>query len=67
MNIWYNEVYHPYISGFDGESGLLLDDFKVHKNSEILELMKEDKTDRYMIPTHYTGSLQTCDMGIKKI
>ena len=26
MNIWYNTVYRPYIAGFDGESGLLLDD-----------------------------------------
>ena len=66
MNIWYNKVYRPYIAGFDGESGLLLDDFKVHKNSEILKLMKEDKTNRYMNPPHYTGLLQPCNMGINK-
>ena len=64
MDIWYNKVYRPYIAGFDGESGLLLDDFKVHKNSEILELMKEDKTNRYIILPHYTGLLQPCDVGI---
>ena len=66
MNVWYNKVHRPYAAGFDGESGKLLDDFKVHKNSEILELMKEDKTNRYMIPQHYTGLQQPCDVGINQ-
>ena len=28
--------------------------------------MKEDKSNRYMIPPHYKGLLQPCDVGIIK-
>ena len=28
--------------------------------------MNQDKTNRYMIPPHYTGTLQPCDVGINK-
>ena len=34
MEIWYNKVYRPYIANCEKESGLLLDDYKVHKNSK---------------------------------
>ena len=66
MNIWYNKVYRPYIFDCTGESGLLLDDFKVHKNPDISELMSQDNANQYMIPPHYTGLLQPCDVGINK-
>ena len=57
MEIWYNKVYSPYTTNYEGESGLLLDDLKVHKNPKMLELMNQDNTNRYIIPPHYTGIL----------
>ncbi len=66
MNIWYTKVYRPYIAGCVGESGLLLDDIKVHENQEILELMNDEKANRYKIPPHYNALLQPCDVGINK-
>ena len=64
MAIWFNKVYRRYIANYDVESGLLLDDFKVHKNTKVLELMNQDNTNRYVIPPHYTGLLQPFDVGI---
>ncbi len=66
MDIWCKNVYRPYIAGCNSESGLLLDDFKVYKNSEIIALIDEDKANRYMIPPPYTGVLRPCDVGISK-
>ncbi len=66
MDIWYKIVYQPYIAVCAGESGLLLDDFIVLKNSEIMALMNDDKVNRYIISPHYTGLLQPCDIGINK-
>ena len=51
MGLWYNKVYRPYIGNLNGMSGLLLDDFKSHKNST-LSLMNEDNALRFMIPPH---------------
>ncbi len=66
MSIWYDSVYKPYISSWNGRSGLLLDNFKFHRSSELLEAMEEDNAHRYMIPAHYTVLLQPCDVGINK-
>ena len=66
MRIWYETVYEPYISGNKAESGLILDDFVCHKNSDLMESMKQDNTIRILIPPHYTAVLQPCDVGINK-
>ncbi len=66
MSIWYDNVFKPYVSECTGHSGLLLDDFKCHKNSDLQEAMDEDNANLYMIPPHYTGLLQPCDVGINK-
>ena len=66
MNIWYESVFKPYVSGCTERSGLLLDDFKCHRSAELQTKMDEANADRYMIPPHYTGLLQPCDVGINK-
>ena len=66
MEIWYNEMYKPYIAGYTGNSGLMLHDFICHK-SDTLKLKIDAKNTRlYMIPTHYTSLFQPCDVGINK-
>ena len=52
--------------GTNGHSGLLLDDFKCHRSPEFLQAMEKDNTHPYMIPPHYIGLLQPCDVGINK-
>ena len=64
--IWYTEVYRSYIANWDGESGLLLDDFKVQRNSKILEVTDLDNANRYFITPNYTALLQPCDVGLNK-
>ena len=66
IDLWYERVFKPYVSGCTERSGLLLDDFKCHRNSELVTKMDEANADRYMIPPHYTGLLQPCDVGINK-
>ena len=66
MNILYKKVCRPYIAGFDGESRLSLDVLRCTKILKLLEFMKEDKTNRYMIVRQYTVLLQQCDVGISK-
>ena len=66
MCIWQDYVYKPYVTGTNGRSGLLLDDFKCHRSPELLQAMEDDNAHGYMIPTHYTGMLQPCDVGINK-
>ena len=36
MNIWYNTVIKPYIAGYSGCSGLLLDDLKCHQEFQFI-------------------------------
>ena len=64
MEIWYNKIYKPYIAGYTGNSGLLLDDFICHKSDTLKHKMHADNTMLYMIPPHYAGLLQLCDVGI---
>ena len=45
---------------------MLLDDFKCHRSPEFQAKMDKANADRYMIPPHYTGLLQPCDVGINK-
>ena len=66
MAIWYYSVFKPNIAGNNGRSGLLLDDFKFHRTAEFFETMRAGNAHPYMIPPHYTGILQPCDVGINK-
>ena len=66
MSIWYNKIYKPHIANYGGHSGLLLDDFKCHKGDELRSAMHDDNAMCFMIPAHYTGVLQPCDVGINK-
>ncbi len=64
--VWYERVYKPYISSCQRESGLLLDDFVCHKSQELKDKLNTDDSVLYLIPPHYTGLLQPCDIGINK-
>ena len=66
MEIWYTNVFRPFIAGYQGNTGLLLDDFKCHKSNNVTQLMDADNAVPFMIPPHYTGLLQPCDVGINK-
>ena len=66
MQIWYNEVYKSYIADADRKSCLLLGDFICRKSQELTKKLAYDDTLLYMIPTHYTGLLQLCDVSINK-
>ena len=66
MRICYDSVFKPYITQHNGEAGLLLDDFICHKSDALKNALKDDDTHLYMIPPHYTGLLQPCDVGINK-
>ena len=66
MALWYEKVYKPYVASHDGESALLLDDFVCHKDESLMQEMDRDGIIRILIPPHYTGILQPCDVGINK-
>ena len=66
MRIWYDKFYKPYIGTVTSTSGLLLDDFVCHKSGELTQRLNSDNSLLYMIPPHYTGLLQPCDVGINK-
>ena len=66
MAMWYDSVFKPYIAGNNGRSGLLLDHFKCHRSAEFIETIRADNAHPYMIPPHYTGILQPCDVGVNK-
>ena len=54
------------MTGSNGHSGLLLDDFRNQSSPELLQAIEVDNAHRYMIPPHHTGLLQPCDVGINK-
>ena len=66
MRIWYKTVYKPNISGTTAESGLILDDYFCHKDSDLMEYMKQDNMIRVLILPHYSAVLKPCDVRIKK-
>ena len=66
MSIWYELIYRPYVSQFDGEAALLLDAFVCHKGSALKEAMKDDNAHRIMIPPYYTCIVQPCVVAINK-
>ncbi len=66
MNIWYTNIWKQHIAGHNGESGLILDDYQVHKTDSLLQRMTSDLTTRYLIPGGYTAVLQPCDVGVNK-
>ena len=66
MQIWNNEVYKPYIADADRKSGLLLGNFLCRKSQELTKKLIYDDSQLFMIPTHYTGLLQLCDVSINK-
>ena len=41
MTIRYNSVIKPYIAGYNGSTGLLLDNFKCHHNENFTSLLEE--------------------------
>ena len=49
-----------------GNIGLLLEGFTCHKSDTLQSQMDDDNPLLYMIPPHYTGLLQPCDVGINK-
>ena len=63
---WYDSVWKPHIADYDGESGLLLDNCKVHTVESLTERMSNDKTKLFLIPGNCTSVLQPCDVGINK-
>lgn len=66
LKTWFDHVFWPHIIGNADECGLLLDSFKCHWNSELLAFMDSDNQSQYMIPIHYMGLLQACDLSIYK-
>ena len=66
MAIWYSNVYKPHIADCTGQSALLLDDFVCHKSADISNALSEDNSMLLLIPPHYTGLLQPCDVGLTK-
>ncbi len=66
MKIWYKNTIKPYIAGYSGCSGLLLDDFKCHYSESFNSILEENGVLSYMISPHYTAFLQPCDVGINK-
>ena len=66
MHKWYDAIWLPFIAGHDGESGLLLNDCKVHKMGSVHNRMISDRTNRFLIPAHDTSVLQPCDVSINK-
>ena len=66
IRIWYAQVYEPHISNCQGQSGLLLDDFIWHKSEYLKDKMEGDNSQLHLIPLHYVGLLQPCNVGTNK-
>ncbi len=66
MGLWYENVWKKHIEDYSGESGLILDDYSVHKMDSLLARMTADNTLRFLIPGNYTSVLQPCDVGVNK-
>ena len=67
MQIWYEKIWRPYLENYNGNSMLLLDDFKCHKKESFVEKLEELNTKRCEVPPGYTPVLQPCDVGINKV
>ena len=63
---WYDPIWKPYIADYDGESGLLPDNYKVHTLVSLIERMSNGKARRFLIPGSCTSVLQPCEVGINK-
>lgn len=66
MHICYNNLFQSYISDHSGHSELLLDEFKCHRNQELIDAMEDVNALRLMVAPHYTGLQQLYDFGINK-
>ena len=66
VEVWHEKVWKLYIAGYDGESGLLLDDYICHKDDELYQKMKSDKKHRWLVPPYFTSNVQPCNVGINK-
>ena len=68
MSIWYYSMCKSHISGYDGNSGLLLDDCKCHRSAELEEAMENDRDTRYVIllQTWNVGTNKSLQYGVKK-
>ena len=62
----YDSVWKPYRAVYDGESGLLLDDYKVHTMESLMERMSNDNTRRFLIPGNCTSVLQPSEVDANK-
>ena len=66
MRIWFEKIFKPHVETAPGETGILLNDFICHKSAEIKNKLSDDDAMLYMVPPHYIGLLQPCDVGINK-
>lgn len=66
LHIWYDKVYMPYIGAGESTSSLFLDDFINHKSDSLKQCLNSDNSLLHLIPAHYTGLLQPCDVSIDK-
>ena len=65
MQICYERVYKLNIDTCGGKSGFLLDSFACQNSKGLKDRMAADEFLMYMILLHYSGILQTCDVGVK--
>ena len=63
---WYDSVWKPYIAVYDGESGLLLYNYKVRTMEILIERTANDETKRFLVPGNRTSVLQPCGVCTNK-
>jgi len=62
---WIHRIWRPYAENFQ-RTLLVLDQFKVHKISKVLEELEKCRTDVLFIPPGLTFFLQPCDVFLNK-
>ena len=65
MLCWIEQVWRPWTIG-RGRTYLLLDSFKAHKTTQVLNALTACNTVVNFIPPGYTSKLQTLDVGVNK-
>lgn len=61
---WIENVWKPFIKNKSGHFLLLMDQFKAHMTSKVLQALSELNTTVLFIPAGYTAKLQVLDVGI---
>ena len=64
MRIWRETVFESYIAKNNGESGLILDNYVSHRNTELIGLVQVENTIPILIPPQCTSFLQSSNVGI---